>query len=149
MTHPSSAASSRRSASACFIPVFFVASGVRFDLDALLDEPSTTWRWCRSSSPRSLLVRGLPALLYRAFDRRAPRGDRRARPAGDVAAVHRGRDRDRRDLGLIDGAETAALVAAGLLSVVMFPIGGLALLRHRAPPPQRGPDSEPAPLMAM
>ena len=34
------------------------------------------------------------------------------------------------DLGLIDAAESAALIGAGLLSVLLFPLGGLALLRR-------------------
>jgi hypothetical protein len=38
------------------------------------------------------------------------------------------------DLGLIDAAGSAALIGAGLLSVLLFPITGLVLLR-RAPAP--------------
>jgi hypothetical protein len=34
------------------------------------------------------------------------------------------------DLGLVDPAESAALIAAGLLSVLIFPITGLSLLRR-------------------
>jgi predicted Kef-type K+ transport protein len=33
------------------------------------------------------------------------------------------------DLGLIDRAESAALIAAGLLSVMIFPLAGITLLR--------------------
>ena len=33
------------------------------------------------------------------------------------------------ELGLIDAAASAALIGAGLLSVVLFPLGGLLLLR--------------------
>jgi uncharacterized membrane protein len=33
------------------------------------------------------------------------------------------------ELGLIDAAESAALIGAGLLSVLVFPVIGLALLR--------------------
>jgi hypothetical protein len=35
-----------------------------------------------------------------------------------------------RELGLIDAGEAAALVGAGLLSVLAFPAAGLALLRR-------------------
>jgi hypothetical protein len=38
------------------------------------------------------------------------------------------------DLGLIDAAESSALIAAGLLSVLIFPLTGLSLLRARAAP---------------
>jgi hypothetical protein len=34
------------------------------------------------------------------------------------------------DLGLVDAAESAALIAAGLLSVVIFPVLGLSILRR-------------------
>jgi hypothetical protein len=33
------------------------------------------------------------------------------------------------ELGLIGAAESAALIGAGLLSVLVFPVAGLALLR--------------------
>jgi Kef-type K+ transport system membrane component KefB len=109
-----------------FIPVFFVASGIRFDLDALLDDPSNL-----AMVPIFLvalfLVRGLPALLYRGFV-----GARRSVVAAVlqstslpfiVAATAIGQE-----LGLLDGAQSAALIAAGLLSVLIFPVTGLALL---------------------
>src|SRR3954447_1790863 len=109
-----------------FIPVFFVASGVRFDLNALLDDPSNL-----AMVPLFLaalvVVRGVPALLYRGF----VSGRRTATAAllqstslpFIVAATAIGRD-----LGLLNGAQSSALIAAGLLSVVFFPITALSLL---------------------
>ena len=41
------------------------------------------------------------------------------------------------------------LIGAGLLSVLLFPVGGLALLRRDPASTPRGPDTEPARLMAM
>jgi hypothetical protein len=43
------------------------------------------------------------------------------------------------DLGLIGEATGAALIAAGLLSVLLFPVGALALLRYASgePSPSR------------
>jgi hypothetical protein len=38
------------------------------------------------------------------------------------------------ELGLIDAAASAALVGAGLLSVLVFPLTGLVLLRRIAAP---------------
>ena len=43
------------------------------------------------------------------------------------------------DLGLIDAAASAALVGAGLLSVLVFPLTGLVLLRRVTPAPAAGP----------
>jgi hypothetical protein len=37
------------------------------------------------------------------------------------------------ELDLIDAAESAALIRAGLLSVLIFPVVGLALLRGGGP----------------
>ena len=111
-----------------FIPVFFVTSGIRFDLEALLDDPANL-----AMVPILLAalfaVRGLPAFVYRRF-----LGSRRATVAGVlqatslpfiVAATTIGQD-----LNLMDAAEASALIAAGLLSVLIFPISGLALLRR-------------------
>jgi Kef-type K+ transport system membrane component KefB len=110
-----------------FIPVFFVTSGVRFDLDALVAKASNL-----AMVPvfliALLLVRGIPALLYRRL-----LDGRRTLVAGIlqatslpfiVAATAIGLE-----LGLIDAAESAALIGAGLLSVLFFPLLGLTLLR--------------------
>ncbi len=81
------------------------------------------------------MARGLPALLYRAqFD------DRRVLAAGllqatslpfIVAATAIGQD-----LGLIDAATSAGFIAAGLLSVLLFPLAAVTLLERseREPP---------------
>jgi Kef-type K+ transport system membrane component KefB len=111
-----------------FIPVFFVTSGIRFDLEALLDDTENL-----AMVPIFLAalfaVRGLPAFVYRRFV-----GARRAAVAGVlqatslpfiVAATAIGQS-----LNLMDAAQAAALIAAGLLSVLIFPISGLILLRR-------------------
>ena len=113
-----------------FIPVFFITSGVRFDLDALFADGSTL-----VMVPIFLLallaVRGLPALLYRGY---LPQAEIRVAALFQatslpfiVAATAIGSD-----LGLIDQAESAALIAAGLLSVMVFPLLGITLLRRNA-----------------
>ena len=67
-------------------------------------------------APRLPPARGLPALLYRgAID------SRHVVIAGLMQATSL--------LGLIDAAGSAALIGAGLLSVLMFPLIGLVLLR--------------------
>ena len=53
------------------------------------------------------------------------------------------------ELGLIDAAASAALIGAGLLSVLLFPLGGLLLLRRGTATRDAGPESndEAAPSM--
>jgi len=118
-----------------FIPVFFVTSGLRFDLHALVSSTSTLAR-VPVFLFALLLVRGLPALLYRA-----ELGSRRTLVAGllqatslpfIVAATMIGLD-----LGLVTEANAAAFIAAGLLSVLVFPLLALTLL-------DRGSDASPA-----
>ena len=113
-----------------FIPVFFVASGLRFDLAALFAGPSTVLR-VPVFVAVLLVVRGVPALLYRREF-----GTRRMFAAAlfqatslsfIVAAVQIGMA-----LGMLDAATGAALVAAGLVSVLVFPAAGLALLQRDA-----------------
>jgi Kef-type K+ transport system membrane component KefB len=134
-----------------FIPVFFVTSGVRFDLSALLDTPSNL-AMVPIFLAALLAVRGLPAITYRGFV-----GRRRATIASVlqatslpfiVAATAIGQE-----LGLMDAAEASALIAAGLLSVLIFPITGLSLLRRAmedegAPAPEPT-GAEPSARMAM
>jgi Kef-type K+ transport system membrane component KefB len=127
MTHPDFRLKLEAAGFGIFIPVFFVASGVRFDLDALFSSVDTVLR-----VPVFLLallaVRGLPALLYRGAI-----GARRTIVAAllqatslpfIVAATMIGQD-----LGVISGASSAAFVAAGLLSVIVFPLTALLMLR--------------------
>lgn len=110
-----------------FIPVFFVVSGVGFDLDALFADTATVVT-VPVFLAALLVVRGLPALLYRGYlpDRQLPvAGLLQATSLPFiVAATAIGAE-----LGLIDRAESAALIAAGLLSVMVFPLLGVTMLR--------------------
>jgi Kef-type K+ transport system membrane component KefB len=102
-----------------FIPVFFVVSGVRIDLDALLDSFETIVL-VPLTVMALLLVRGVPAVLYRRF---LSRPDRVAAgllqatslsfivPATQIGV----------ELGKIDTATAAGLVAGGVVSVLLFP----------------------------
>ena len=113
------------------VPIFFVASGIRFDLDALLGRASAlVWVVCFLLG--LLVVRALPSLLYRPQF-----GHRRAAVGGvlqatslsfPVVAAHIGQE-----IGQLDAETGAALVAAGLLSVVLFPAVALALRPWSAP----------------
>jgi Kef-type K+ transport system membrane component KefB len=109
------------------IPVFFVTSGLRFDLEALMESPSAFAR-----VPLFLLallvVRGLPALLYRGTI-----GPRASVVAGLLQATSLPLLVTAADIGVAIGAispvTSAALVSAGLLSVLLFPLLSLSLLR--------------------
>jgi len=127
MRHPAFRAKLQAIGFGVLIPVFFVASGLRFDLDALIHDPSAIAR-VPLFLAALLAVRGLPAVLYRRV--LAPR---QPLPAGllqatslpfIVAATQIGRE-----LGMLGDATAAGLVAAGLLSVLAFPALALALLR--------------------
>jgi Kef-type K+ transport system membrane component KefB len=127
MTHPDFRRKLEAIGFGFFIPVFFVTSGVRFDLDALLADASNLVM-LPIFLAALVLVRGVPAILYRRV-----LDGRRAAVAGllqatslpfIVAATAIGRE-----LALLDGAQAAALVGAGLLSVLLFPLAGLTLLR--------------------
>jgi Kef-type K+ transport system membrane component KefB len=126
MTHPLFRVKLEAIGYGFLVPVFFVSSGVVFDLDALLDDPSTlalvpVFLICL------LVVRGIPAVVYRPIT-----GARGAVAAGllqatslpfIVAATMIGVE-----LGSIDPGTAAAFVAAGLLSALLFPALAVALL---------------------
>jgi Kef-type K+ transport system membrane component KefB len=110
-----------------FIPVFFVASGVRFDLEALVAEASNL-AMVPVFLGALMVVRGLPALLYRRVldaRRTVVAGILQATSLPFIVAA----SAIGLELGLVDAAESAALIGAGLLSVLAFPVLGLALLR--------------------
>jgi Kef-type K+ transport system membrane component KefB len=133
MTHPDFRRKLEAIGFGFFIPVFFVTSGVRFDLDALVAEASNL-AMVPVFLAALLLVRGLPALLYRRVldaRRTAVAGILQATSLPFIVAA----SAIGLELGLIDAAESAALIGAGLLSVLVFPVAGLAVLRggERAP----------------
>ncbi|HKZ15779.1 MAG TPA: cation:proton antiporter [Solirubrobacterales bacterium] len=144
MTHPDFRRKLEAIGFGFFIPVFFVTSGVNYDLDALLASASNVIM-VPIFLAALVIARGVPALLYRRL-----LDTRHTVTAGlmqatslpfIVAAVAIGRD-----LELVTAAEGAALIGAGLLSVLLFPLIGLSLLRGGAatgPRPDRGEEREP------
>jgi Kef-type K+ transport system membrane component KefB len=114
------------------VPVFFVTSGLRFDLQALLDSPSAFAR-IPLFLAALLLVRAVPAALYAGAV-----GRRKAVAAGLLQATSLPFIVTATQIGLLLGEITpvtaAALVTAGLLSVVAFPPVALGLLRDKPPP---------------
>jgi len=129
MTHPEFRLKLQAAGFGIFIPVFFVTSGLNFDLNALFSSASTVAR-VPLFLLALLLVRGLPALLYVRL-----LGRPRALIAGVlqatslpfiVAATAIGVQ-----IGVVTEASAAALIAAGLLSVIVNPVLGLSLLRRQ------------------
>lgn len=113
-----------------FIPLFFVVSGMKFDLGAL--GSAGTLLKVPMFLALFLLVRGLPALLARSeLSRNDTMGLAFLQSAQlPLVVVITG-------LGVADGLmqpdNAAAMVGAGLLSVVLFPIIGLAIQARSTP----------------
>jgi Kef-type K+ transport system membrane component KefB len=110
------------------IPVFMVAAGLSFDVQALLDEPGVLLR-VPLFLVALLVVPGLPALVYRPV-----LGTRQSVAAGlllatslpfIVAATQIGIS-----LGVVTRATAAAFVAAGLISALVFPLVATLLVRR-------------------
>jgi Kef-type K+ transport system membrane component KefB len=114
-----------------FVPFFFVSTGIKLDVSSLFHSSSALMR-VPLFLAALLVVRALPALLYRPFAERAGQlvagGLLQATSlsipivAGQIGV----------DLGLIRPTNYVALVAAGLLSVLIFPLVSLTLLRERS-----------------
>ena len=114
------------------VPVFFVTSGLRFDLKALLHSPSAFAR-IPLFLVALLVVRAVPAALYAGAV-----GRRQAVAAGLLQATSLPFIVTATQIGLILNQITpvtaAAVVSAGLLSVVAFPPVALGLLREERAP---------------
>jgi Kef-type K+ transport system membrane component KefB len=132
MTHPNFRTKLEGAGFGFFIPVFFVSVGLTFDLDALLASAETVLL-VLIFLLALLAVRGLPALAYRRLI-----GLRRTIVAGllqatslpfIVAASMIGVD-----LGVISEATSAALIGAGLLSVLIFPLLAATILARGSRP---------------
>jgi Kef-type K+ transport system membrane component KefB len=127
MSHPQFEAKLHAVGYGFLIPVFFIASGLQFDLHSLLNLDSL------AKLPLFVLallaVRGLPALLYLPVLGRAQTVAAGLLQATSlpfiVAATQIGLA-----LGVIQRSTAAALVAAGLVSVVVFPVLALTVVRR-------------------
>jgi Kef-type K+ transport system membrane component KefB len=133
MTHPRFHQKLEAAGFGVFIPFFFVTSGMLLDLGALFEGGAASFAPVPVFLLALLLARGLPALLYRPVV-----GTRGSVAAGllqatslpfIVAASAIGME-----LGLLSPATGAALIVAGLLSVLLFPLGALTILRSTAKP---------------
>ena len=126
------------------VPVFFVSSGVKLDLTGLLHSPSALVR-VPVFLLALLVVRGLPALIGLRAN-----GTRPTLALGLLQATSLPFIVTATQIGVTLGKLTpvtaAALVCAGLLSVLIFPLIALTLLRRSTPEPaaaEAGPVPEP------
>jgi Kef-type K+ transport system membrane component KefB len=114
-----------------FIPVFFVSTGIAFPIDQLTSDASALVR-IPVFLLLLLLARGLPAFVFRAeLDRRrmVAAGLLQATSLSFiVVATHIGQA-----IGEIRPINAASLLAAGMLSVLIFPAVALVLLRRTRP----------------
>jgi Kef-type K+ transport system membrane component KefB len=124
------------------IPVFFVVTGVQFNVDALFSHRSAL-ELVPLLVIAMLVVRGGPALLYRSRV-----GKKGAVAVGFlqsatltfpvvVAAIGL-------SLGLLDQATAAALIGAALISVLIFPAAALALRPWTSDPDPARPRETPS-----
>ena len=123
------------------VPIFFIATGVAFPLKALLSNPAAI-----AEVPLFLLallvVRGLPAFLYRRSI-----GTRRAAAAGLLQATTLTFIIVAAHIGLVTGKITptaaASLLVAGLLSAALFPVAAQQVLSRAEPVPPISATAEP------
>jgi Kef-type K+ transport system membrane component KefB len=135
LTHPQFRAKLEAIGFGLFVPIFFVTSGIKFNLGALLASPSSMLQ-VPIYLLALLVVRGLPAWLYVPL-----LGPRRSIAAGlfqatslsfIVASVQIGME-----LKVLTEATGAALVASALLSVLIFPLSAGLVLRGAPAEPSR------------
>ena len=113
-----------------FIPIFFIVSGARLDVDSIVENPSLLLIFFALL----LLVRGVPQFFI--YGRAIPQAKERAGYSLYVAtalpiivavtSVELG-------AGLMSTSVAAALVGAGALSVLVFPLIAQALLPKQTP----------------
>jgi len=134
MTHPQFRQKLEAVGYGVFVPVFFVATGVRFDLNALFANARNLAR-VPIFLAALLVARGLPALAYKSLTTR-----RQTLAAAVLQATSLSflvvAGQIGVQLDLFRPAVYAALVAAGLLSVLLFPLTALTLLRAKEQEPR-------------
>jgi Kef-type K+ transport system membrane component KefB len=128
MTHPHFQAKLDAIGFGFLVPIFFITSGLQFDLSALFASGSAILR-IPVFLLALLLVRGLPASLYRPLV-----GGPLSLAAAFLQATSLpfivAASQIGMELGVIGRATGAGLVAAGLLSVLLFPLVGLGIVRR-------------------
>ena len=110
------------------IPVFFITTGMGYDLDALGEDPATLLM-VPGFTLLFLVVRGLPAMLL--YRKTLPRPDRIALALFSAAALPLlvAITQIGLDTHTMRSEVAVSLIGAGMLSVLIYPL--LALLVHR------------------
>jgi Kef-type K+ transport system membrane component KefB len=126
-----------------FVPVFFVSTGIAFPLNELFENGSALVR-IPVFLVLILLVRGLPALLLR---RDGFRGSQLL-AAAFMQATSLSFIVVATEIGVAIGdvrpVNAASLVAAGMISVLIFPMVALTLLRRSSPTSETTTEPSPA-----
>jgi Kef-type K+ transport system membrane component KefB len=129
MTHPEFHHKLEAVGFGIFVPVFFVNSGLRFNLDALFADTGNLVQ-IPIFVAVLLVARGLPALLYG----RLGVGRSKLVAAALMQSTQLGFfvvvTQIGQELDLISTGTASAVIAAGLISVVVFPLGALTILRR-------------------
>ena len=124
-----------------FVPFFFVSTGIKLDVASLFHGGSTIAR-VPIFLAALLAVRGLPALLYRPLADRGGQVLAGALLQATSLSIPVVAGQIGVDLGLIRPTNYVALVTAGLISVIVFPLVALTLLRGQSTPAP-APDAVP------
>jgi len=112
-----------------FVPFFFVSTGIKLDVTTLFQSGAALLR-VPIFLGALLLVRGVPALLYRPLAERRSQVAAAALLQATSLSIPVVAGQIGVDLGLLRPTNYVALVAAGLLSVIVFPLISLTLLRN-------------------
>jgi Kef-type K+ transport system membrane component KefB len=117
------------------VPIFFITSGMRFDVHALVDKPSALLRLPLFLA-LFLVARGMPAWTLYRHDLPKPQ----LWPLAFFSATGLPLIVVITTIGTSEGRMTAenaaALVGAGMLSVLIYPLLGVRLARRAPPGPQ-------------
>ena len=121
------------------IPVFFIATGMEYDLDALVSDPGAL-ALVPGFALLFLVTRGLPVLLL--YRRDLPRPELMPLALFSAAALPLlvAITQIGLDTGTMRTEVAVSIVGAGMLSVLLYPLLALTLLRRaeRTPPRSRG-----------
>jgi Kef-type K+ transport system membrane component KefB len=123
------------------VPVFFIRSGLTFDLEGLLDSPAAMAQ-LPIFVALFLLARGVPAIFearHLGRDAILPLGFLTASTLPLVVTIAQAGVEE----GQLGSATAAALVGAAMLTVLIFPAVALALMGRR--PPHTEPSADPEP----
>ena len=126
------------------VPVFFIRSGLTFDLQGLLDSPAAMAQ-VPIFMALFLLARGTPALFearHLGRDAILPLGFLTASTLPLVVTITEAGVRE----GELGSATAAALVGAAMLTVLVYPAVALALMGRRQPTGDPSDDPEPEAL---